>query len=133
ILAVVLVCSLALCLIGAAVFGANDKETFVSPPEATVEGFVRAIVAGRYSRATPHLSRRASTRIHEAELRNFANEIKNGTKVLDVRGEPISIIGDVAEAVAIVRTASDERRVAFRLVREEGVWFIDEFPLNDGN
>ena len=58
-------------LIGAAVFGGNDKETFIAPPEATVEGFVRIVLAGRYSRATPDLSPRASNQVSEAELREL--------------------------------------------------------------
>lgn len=128
---VVLVCCLALGLIGAAVFGGNDKETFIAPPEATVEGFVRIVLAGRYSRATPHLSRRASNQVSEAELRNLANQIRANAKVMDVSGELVSIVGETARAVAIVKTNSGERRVAFLLVREQGVWFIDELQSID--
>jgi hypothetical protein len=128
---VVLVCCLALGLIGAVVFGGNDKETFIAPPEATVEGFVRSILAGRYSTATSHLSRRASNQLSEAELAILADQISANARVLDVRGELVSIVGDTARAVAIVRTNSGERRVAFQLVREQGIWFIDELESID--
>jgi hypothetical protein len=130
---VVLVCCLALGLIGGAVFGVNDKETFVAPPEAVVEGFVRALVSGRYSRAVPHLSQSAAATTSEAELRNFANEIKTSVKVLEVKGEPVALEGENAQAVAIVRTTSGERRVAFLLVREDGVWSIEKFESIDGS
>jgi hypothetical protein len=128
---VVLVCCLALGLIGAAVFGGDDKETFIAPPEATVEGFVRSVLARRYSRATPHLSQRASNQLSEAELAILADQISANAKVLDVRGERVSIVGETARAVAIVRTNSGERRVAFRLVRQQAVWFIDELESID--
>ena len=44
----------ALLLIAGIVFGLEDREIFVSPPDAVAEQFVRKLETGRYARAREH-------------------------------------------------------------------------------
>jgi hypothetical protein len=126
----IVVCGFAMLGIAGVIFGLGDAKTLVPPPEAVAEGFVRTLAAGRYARATPFLSKRLATTTDESNLRAIAKQIEAGAGgILDVRGQTDSIDGEFARATAIVKTRSGERYVELRLVRESGVWSIDEIKV----
>lgn len=117
----------ALALVAGSVVAGHDTSTFVSPPEAVVEQFVRKLATARYDVARAHLaddSPAARDRIRAASdtLRARAGAITQ------VEGKPGVIDGDRATATAVVTTErAGEISMEFRLIRRTGSWRIVEF------
>ena len=126
ILSAMAIAALALLLVAGAVFSLNDSTVLVPPPEAVAEGFARQLVAGRYERALPYLSRELASEVGPDGLRALANQLKSLTgTVLNVQGEPGWMVGERAEAAATLETESaGQVRLIFPLSREQGVWSI---------
>ena len=125
--AVLLVAGTALAVSAAAVLALGDRSVLVPPPEAKVESFVRQLVTGRFERAMPHLSANARPRARPESLEAgfHALEARIG-RVRDVTGRPLAVRGDTAWAEAVLEAERASRLpLAFRLVREHGVWAVD--------
>ena len=125
---ILLVTAAALGIAGAAVFALGDRSMLVPPPEAEVETFVRQLATGRFERALPHLSRRAAGRTSRDSLRArfLALEARIG-KVRDVKGQLLTQARDTAYAEAVLDAeGASGLPLAFRLVREDGVWVVDD-------
>ena len=117
-----------MAVVAGVVLGAGDRRILVSPPEAVVESFLRALERGRLPQARKYLSDGARRETSIDRLREAKARLDSRTgDVLDVKGEGASISGDAAEAAAIVRTRTGgEVRFAVRLRREAGEWRVRE-------
>jgi hypothetical protein len=113
-----------LALLAAVVFGLGDRRTMVSPPEAVVENFVRALGRGRFPQAHRYLSSEAGRRITVARLAEATRHLESRIgDIRDVKGEEGRLSGDDAEAIALVQTPdAGEVRLPLRLHREAGEW-----------
>ena len=123
---VVAATGIALAVVAAVVFVADDRQTLVPPPEAVVEGFARQLAAGRAERAIPYLARSVSEKISAERLREYEKRVERGLgDVGDVRAECNWLAGERAEATGIWRSGKREERRRFGLIREHGLWRID--------
>jgi hypothetical protein len=116
--------AVALAVVAAAVFGFGDRRTMVSPPEAVVENFVRALGRGRFPQAHKYLSTDARRGISVPRLAEATALLESRIGgIREVKGEKGWLAGDDAAAVALVKT-QDARavRLALRLRREMGEW-----------
>jgi hypothetical protein len=107
---------------------AGDRATFVPPPESVAENFVRQLMAGRYDRARPLLSRHAAVTADIAKLETLALELERsvGGSVTRIDAEPLEMKANIAEATVIVHGRSGAKTtITFALVREKGLWKID--------
>ena len=120
---------IAALLIGAtalAVDRFHDRETFVSPPDAIAEGFVRSVVEKRWDPARAYLAEPES--ISDQEL----SELK---KSWEARiGEPTAIDSETishddkrAQVNVTLRSARGEEEVAFALTFEDD-WKVVHTP-----
>jgi hypothetical protein len=118
----------ALALIAGIVFGLGDATTFVPPPEAVVQGFMRELETKRYERAMFYLSEERRTKVHPETLKELTEHLKQNTgKIMEVRGEKGWIRGDRAEASAGLKTELLGRHsLKFALSRKDGVWLISD-------
>jgi hypothetical protein len=117
-----------LLMIAGAIFGLGDSSVFVPPPESVAEGFVRQVVAERYSEALPYLSAALAERTTEESLKQLKKDLesRSGT-IFNVQGEPGAIEENRAEASARLQVQDGEFALRFDLVRQEGVWSITEW------
>lgn len=86
----------------------HDRELFVPPPDAVAEGFVRAVVCGRYEAARAYLDEPSSVR--EEELRALDESLGEASEV-----EAKLVSRDDARAVATVRVSGAEQSKALAL------------------
>lgn len=116
----------ALGLAAADVHLLGDRRTLVPPPDAVVEGFLRAVAMGREDQAVPHLSEELARTVAEDDLRKYGETISDGPGSVDeVEGELERIAGDRATATATCRSRTGVWRLRFELVREKnGLWRI---------
>jgi hypothetical protein len=126
-LAVLLVCSLALIVTFVAVVVGGDSTITVPPPESVAEQFARQIAVRRYDRALQHVDDSSGISLTMVRLGGEALHARGGA-VDQVEGEAGSIEGDRSTASALLTTERAGRvRYAFRLVRRSGVWKIVEW------
>lgn len=119
--------ALALAAIAFFVCQRGDSGAFVPPPESVVERFMNEMAGGRWSRAIPYLSDRLEAQASVDTMRTLALSFdRQHGRIVDVGGEPGWIVGDGAFARARVRTPTGEVVQPFGLVRERGLWGIDE-------
>lgn len=105
----------------------RDNRTFIPPPDAVVEGFVRAVAMGREDQARPYLTEELARKATEEELERYGKMIADGPgSVRDIRGAIDRIEGDGATATVTCRSRTGEWRLRFGLRREEGLWRIAE-------
>jgi hypothetical protein len=107
---------------------AGDRATFVPPPESAAANFVRQLVAGRYDRARPRLSRHAAVSADLAKLETLAVELAGavGGSVTRIDAAPLEMKANIAEATVTVHGRSQANTsITFALVREKGLWRID--------
>ena len=113
----------ALAVCAAAVFGAGDRRTLVSPPEAIAEDFLRAVWMKRHSQARKYLGAQAKAGVGEEELARLRARLEEAAGgIEDVRGEAGWIAGDVAEAGAEIRGREKTLHVRLPFSRETGEW-----------
>jgi hypothetical protein len=112
----------ALAVVALGVFGFHDDATFVPPPEAVVEGFMRALTTHRYAQALSYLDPGLRARGAGALRRREAEIERVCGHVHDVRGEAGNRSGESASAVAVLRTARGDARLRFELLRQQGEW-----------
>lgn len=118
----------ALALIAGMVFGLGDATTFVPPPEAVVESFVRELETKRYERAMSYLSEEYRAKVRPRTLKDLTERLKQRTgDITEVRGEKGWIQGDRAEASARLKTELLGRpSLKFAVSRKDGVWLISD-------
>lgn len=98
----------------------DDRELMVSPPDAVAEGFVRAVVNGRYDQARALLAEESS--MSEDELRALDESLGDPTEV-----EAETISRDDERALATVRTsgADESDALSFTLTFDRQ-WKIEK-------
>ncbi len=79
----------------------GDRELMIPPPDAVAEGFVRAVVNGRYEQARTFLAEESS--MSDEELRTLGESLGDPTEV-----EAETIARDEERALATVRTSGAE-------------------------
>lgn len=112
----------------ALVVAAGDRRMFVPPPESVAGNFVRQLIAGRYDRARPLLSRQAAVSAELAKLETLAVELERsvGGSATHIEAEPLEMKANIAEAIVTVHGRSQAKTtITFALVREKGLWKID--------
>jgi hypothetical protein len=123
------VLALAMAVVAAWVFGAGDRQTFVPPPDAVAEGFVRQLASRRYDRVDSYLSR--SHRITAAELRWRCDPLwRYSGQVNHVDAELVARDAERARAVARVSGDVAEARFVVELTREHGLWKVGGFSTH---
>jgi hypothetical protein len=121
-LAVAVIVLAALSVAALAVVALEDSATLVPPPEAVVEGYLRALTRRRYEQALSYVAaERRDAAAGEIRLHQRAIERAIG-KVDDVRGEAGARRGARAGASARLRGRRGEARLRFDLVRRHGEW-----------
>lgn len=117
--------ALSLALLATAVFGLGDGRTFVSPPGAVAESFVRALQCRRFPQAHRYLSAETRSRVTVETLAEATErlEARRG-RIEDVKGEDAWLAGDAAEGAAMVKTRAGETRLALPMRRESGEWRV---------
>ena len=104
----------------------DDRETFVPPPDAVAEGFVREVMAKRWERARTYLAEPPSMSRGELEAlqKSWRERAGEPTEI-----EAETIARDDAEALAHVRmrSARGSEAVAFAL-RFDDEWKIAHTP-----
>lgn len=124
----VLALIVALGCIGVAVYAFGDRSTFVPPPESVAEELVKGVVAHRYGPAATHLSDSARQTITPAALDRMNGRIEAQLgRVLQVRGEPVSVDGSQGRAAVVVEgTAGRSLRIGVELsFTGSRVWKVD--------
>lgn len=118
--------ALSLAVIAVAVFGFGDGRTFVSPPGAVMENFVRSLQCRRFPQAHKFLSSSARAHVGVDALADATARLESRVGAIeDVHGEDGWLRGDDAEASAVLRAArAGDARVTLRLHRESGEWRV---------
>jgi hypothetical protein len=118
-----------LAIAAGAVFGLHDRQTFVPPPEAVVEGFAREVVQRRYELAVNYLARDLRAKTGADGLRATFDPMRQriGTPN-QVSGEPDWMEEFAASARARIDGESGSAVLPFQLVREQGLWRIARLP-----
>ena len=110
----------ALC---AAAIAFGDRQTLVSPPDGTAEGFLRAVATGRLDRAKPFLAEGAK----ESQLGEIEQQIKLATgEADDVNAEVRGEIGPTTEVEATVSGPEGELFLLAKMVFENNEWHVSE-------
>ena len=123
-LAVIAVVALAIAAAGLAVFVLGDDSTFVPPPEAEAESFMRAMATHRYEQALAHVTDELRA-AGPARLRRGQEEIERAHgHVRDVKCGPAWRSGHAAEAAVRLATAEGSAVVRLRLLRRHGEWRV---------
>jgi hypothetical protein len=117
--------SLAMGIIALCVFAADDRQTFVPPPEAIGEGFLRQMTARRYDRVEQYFSRARHEWTAGALRRQFDPLWRRTGTINQVDAELVSIEEDRASVVATARGDDGDASVRFSLTREQGLWRVD--------
>jgi hypothetical protein len=118
------VTALSLAVVACAVLALGDRTVLVSPPDAVVEGFVRALQLRRFDQARSYLSRSATASSPDLRTRIERFERTAG-RIENVHGRLLAIGRETARAIVEVKTANGRTTdVAFPLVREHWEWRI---------
>jgi hypothetical protein len=112
-------------MVAVAVFGFDDQDTFVQPPEALAEEFVRAIGNGRIEPARSMLSSEADRRTSTRELRLVATQFRSRVGHLDdVDATEVERTHDSVVVRAHVKGHKANVDLTLPLVRENGAWSV---------
>jgi hypothetical protein len=118
-----------LLLIAGVVFGGYDRSTFVPVPEAVTESFTRQIVARRFDLAMNYLaSQTRQIETPQTLAARFETLSSSTGKINQVAAQPQWMQQDHAAARATIEGDSGETSFDIRLVRENGLWRIDQLP-----
>jgi hypothetical protein len=114
-----------LALIAGAVFGLDDEELFVSPPESVAEQFVELLAFGRAGPARRLLTHEAerATSIEEllrvsARLRHRYGAVDDVSTLVDERRRDTLILR------VVIRGSRMEGELLLPTVREQGQWVV---------
>jgi hypothetical protein len=125
-LGVLLTIALALGVTAGSLFGLRDRSVLASPPEATVEDFVRKLATGRYVRAHNDVSDAVAEQVNPDSLRSLLGALESRVgEIVDVHGERLWMTRSGARAAAIVKTdRGQEVTVEFPLEWSSGEWSV---------
>jgi len=119
----------ALVAVGGVVFGLQDRQAFIPPPEAVVESFTRELVTGRYELAVNYLSRDMRANMQAGELRaRFEPTRQRIGTASQVSGEREWMKDTEASARALVEAEFGSAVLRFGLGIEQGLWRITQMP-----
>jgi hypothetical protein len=119
------VIGLAFGIVGAAVFGLDDADTFVSPPEIVVEEFVRALGTGRVEPARSMLATEAERATPIPEVRKISRTFRSQVGyIAKVKGTVAERRADTAIVRARVEAERENAELTLPVVRERGVWSV---------
>ena len=119
-----------LCVTAAAVAG-GDRHTLVPPPDAVAEGFARAVSERRYELATRYLSKRLQERVGGDRLRSWFEPLRQRLGETNLIEGELEWMDDArASARALVDSEYGTALLQLRMVRESGLWAIDELPAD---
>jgi hypothetical protein len=125
----VAVLAASLLLVAGVVFGGYDRSTFVPAPEAAAESFARAIAARRFDLAMNHLAAaRARAETPQTLASHFDGLFGSTGKINKVDAEPQWMQQNRAAARATIQGDSGEVSFDVGLVRENGLWKVDQLP-----
>jgi hypothetical protein len=117
--------TLSLGLIAAVVFGLGDRETFVSPPEAVAEEFVRSIGHGRVESARDLLASEEEHATSAAEMRTFSTRFRERFGRLDhVDASLAARSRDSADVRVNAEGSRNTIELAVPLAFERGLWKV---------
>ena len=123
-LAVIVVVALAVGAAALAVFVLGDEATFVPPPEAEAESFMRAMATHRFEQALAHVTEELRA-AGPGALRRRQEEVEQARgRVRDVRGGPAWRSGRSAESSVRLDTDAGVAVLRLRLVRHRGEWRV---------
>jgi hypothetical protein len=125
-LGALLTVAIALGLTAGALFGFRDRSVLASPPEATVEDFVRKLATKRYARAHADLSDDVAEQVTPDSLRTLLHALESRVgEIVDVRGERLWLTPVSGRAAAILETSRRrEVTVEFPLTWSNGEWDV---------
>jgi hypothetical protein len=119
------VIALAFGIVGAVVFGLDDADTFVSPPEVVAEEFVRALGTGRLEPARSMLASKEEQATSIPEVRRISRAFRSQVGHIDkVKGTVAQRRGDTAVVRARVEAQRANAELTLPVVRERGVWSV---------
>lgn len=118
--------ALALVVTAGSLFGLRDRSVLASPPEATVEDFLRKLATERYVRAHADLSDDLARAVGPDSLRSLLRALESRVGTIDdVRGERIWMTETSARAAAVLKTDDGrEMEVELPLTWSNGEWSI---------
>ena len=118
----------ALVVVAAAVFGAHDADTLVSPPEAVAEDFGRELAMARYTLSRKYLSA-------EQRRQQSANDLKARFEPWRARigkfdaaeARELSREGDRSSAACELQGDRSTVSLSVLLVRQHGLWRVERW------
>jgi hypothetical protein len=118
--------ALALVVTAGSLFGLRDRSVLASPPEATVEDFVRKLETGRYVRAHADLSDDVAQQVSPDSLQSLLRALESRVgKIRDVHGERLWMTDGTARAAAVLETDRGRKvEIAFPLTWTSGEWSV---------
>ena len=125
-LGALLTLTLALGLTAGSLLALRDRSVLASPPEATVEDFVRKLATERYPRAHADLSDDLAEQVSPDSLRSLLRALESRVgKIVDVQGERVWMTDGVARAAAVLETNRQRKvEVEFPLTWSRGEWAV---------
>jgi hypothetical protein len=125
-LGALLTIALALGVTAGGLFGLRDRSVLASPPEATVEDFVRKLATARYVRAHADLSDDVAEQVTPDSLGMLLRALEDRVgAIVEVRGERLWMTRGSARAAALVKTdRRHEVAVEFPLTWSSGEWAV---------
>ena len=119
-----------LCITAVSIAG-GDRQTLVPPPDAAAESFARALMQGRYDPAARHLSKGLETSAGRDHLRAWFDPIRQRLgQSHTVEAAVEWMLGNEAAARALVDARYGTVVLHLRMIREHGLWVIDELPAD---
>lgn len=117
--------ALSLALIAVAVFGLGDRDTFVSPPEAVAEEFIRSVGHGRVEPARELLASEEERITSTQAMRTFAARFRSRVGHLDHVDVTVDERGqDSAEVRVDAKGSRARMELTVPLAFQRGVWKV---------
>ena len=122
---VVALAAISLGLIAGAVFGLDDEETFVSPPEMVAERFVESLAFGRAGPARQLLAEEAKRATPVDNLLRVSRSFRARYGTLSgVRARVEERRGNTVAVRVFVKGSRAENEVRLPILRERGEWKV---------
>jgi hypothetical protein len=118
--------ALAVAITAGSLIGLHDRSVLASPPEATVEDFLRKLATERYVRAHADLSDDLAEQVSPDSLRSLLRALESRVgEIVDVRGERVWMTDGTARAAAVLETERGRNvEVDFPLAWSSGEWAV---------
>ena len=123
---IVILCVLLIGVCAAAIHQFDDRELFVSPPDAVSEGFMREVTMRRFDRSAGYL---ANSDTPQGEMRILADSIEQRIgSVNDVEAETISRTDSEALIDVRLTSAKSVDSLALKAVWDGKEWKVATLP-----